>query len=157
MRAAAWLVVGGLLGSCVSMQPTPQPGSCGLVLGEPVVRRRPPPPRTDLYLGLVGLAGGLMSLGVAAGYGVMASDHRDEADHGGRVRSLLLDKADAAFWSALDGEEAGDMSDSKVVLARAKLVVADRGLIDKAFRGAAMLSRQQRRGRGFALLGKLAR
>ena len=37
-----------------------------------------------------------MSLGVAAGYGVMASDHRDEANHGGRVRSLLLDKADAA-------------------------------------------------------------
>jgi hypothetical protein len=96
MRAVAWLVLSCLGWSCVTMQPTPQPGSCGLVLGEPVVRRRPPAPQTDLYLGLLAFTGGLSSLGMAAGYGVMAADHRDEANQGGRVRSLLLDKADAA-------------------------------------------------------------
>lgn len=96
MRAAAWLVLSCLGWSCVTMQPTPQPGSCGLVLGEPVARRRAPPPRNELYLGLLSLTGGLTTLGMAAGYGMMASDHRDEANEGGRVRSLLLDKADAA-------------------------------------------------------------
>ena len=96
MRATAWLVLGSLGTACVTMQPTPQPGACGLVLGEPVVRRRPPPPRTDLYLGLLSLTGGLSAMGLAAGYGVMAADHRDDADHSSRARNLLLDKADAA-------------------------------------------------------------
>jgi hypothetical protein len=56
--------------------------------------------------------------------------------------SAALEKADAGFWSALDGHDAAALSDSGVVLARARLVLADRGLIDKAFRGVALLSRQ---------------
>jgi len=56
--------------------------------------------------------------------------------------SARVEKGDAAFWSALDGGDMAAMMRSSVVLVKARLVLADKGLIDKAFRGAAVLSRR---------------
>ncbi len=56
--------------------------------------------------------------------------------------SMKFDHADELFWRAIDGEGSLVLLSSKAVLSGAKLVVADKSLLERAFKALATMQRQ---------------